>query len=122
MSRGSAHLEQLADMLSELGVGAVNALARLAAQLDLPARLQGDLRVVAAERDDVAVLFFRLPAKALDQSRENAIDAARAEIRNRLAGAAVDADFFVLSADPPALARFARLVKVGFQLVVFLND
>jgi hypothetical protein len=54
-------------VLVELSIGAVNAVARLAAELDLAAGLQGDLRLVARERDDVAVLFFGVPAEALDQ-------------------------------------------------------
>jgi len=37
MPSGSGHFQQLANMLIELGIGAVNALARLAAELDLSA-------------------------------------------------------------------------------------
>ena len=49
-------------------------------------------------------------------------DAARTEVGNRLAGVSVDADFFVLGADAPAVARLAGVVKVGFEIFVFFND
>jgi hypothetical protein len=109
-------------MLGELGISAMDAFARLAAQLDLPARLQGDLRFVARQRDDVAVVLFRLPTKSFDQLAQNAIDAARAEIENRLPRAADDADFLVFGANAPTIGRLTRVVEVGFQLLVFLND
>ena len=41
---------------------------------------------------------------------------------NRLARRPVDADFFVLGADAPMLARLAGVVEVGFELVLFFND
>ena len=63
-----------------------------------------------------------VPAEALDQLPQNKIDAALAEIGNRLARIAVDADFFVFGADAPTLARLAGIVEVGFELVLFLND
>ncbi len=34
----------------------------------------------------------------------------------------IDADFFILGADAPLLARLAGVVKVSFQLVIFFND
>ena len=117
-----AHFEQFADMLVELGVGAVNGLAGLAAELDLTAGLESDLRFVAAERDDVAVLLLRLPAETLDQLPQDTIDAARTEVRNRLPGVSVDADLFVFGADAPEVARFAGGLKVRFEFFVFFND
>ena len=108
-------------MLGEFGVGAVNAIARLAAELDLAARLESDLRSLAAERDDVAVLLVRLPAVALDHFPQDAIDAARTEVGNGLPGEPVDADFFVLGADAPAIARLAGGLKVGFEFFGFFN-
>src|SRR6185503_10879484 len=110
------HFEQLANMLGEFAVGAVNAIAGLAAQLDLAAGLERNLCLVAAERDNVAVLLLGLPTEALDQFPENPMDPARPRVRNRLAGCPVDADFFVLRADPPLLARFTGVVKVRFEL------
>src|SRR3970040_1093060 len=101
-------------MLAELAVGAVNALARLAAQLDLPTGFQGDLCLVALGADDVARLFLGLPAVTVDQFSKNSVDAARAEIRDRLSREAIDADFFVLGADAPLLARLAGVLEVGF--------
>ena len=53
-------------MLRELGVGAMDALAGLAAQFDLPARFQRDLRIAAGQRDDMAVLLLGLPIISLD--------------------------------------------------------
>jgi hypothetical protein len=67
------------------------------------------------------VLFFRFPAEAIDQSLQNRLDAAWSGIRNGFAAAAIDANLFVLGADPPAVAGFPRRMEVFFQLVVFLN-
>jgi hypothetical protein len=108
-------------MLVKFGVGAVNALARLAAELDLTAGLECDLRASAAERDDIAVLLLRLPTVALDHFAQDAIDTTRAEVGNCLTGMTIDADFFVFGTDAPAVARFAGRLKVRFEFFGFFN-
>ena len=123
MSSWFADLERSRAICSvELADGAVDALAGLAAELDLPARLESDLRAAAAEGDDVALLLLGLPAVAVDHFPQDAIDAARTEYGNRLAGVPIDADLLVLGADAPAVARFAGGLKVGFEFFVFFND
>ena len=109
-------------MLVELSVSAVNAVAGLAAELDLTAGLQRDLRLISAERDDVTVLFLGVPAEPLDQLPQNKSDPALAEIGNRLARVSIDADLFVFGTDAPLVARLAGVLKVSFQLVIFFND
>src|SRR5918992_3779592 len=109
-------------MLSELGVRAMDTLARLAAQLDLAAGLEGNLSIVASQRDDTSVLLLRLPAETIDQFSQDELDAARPRIGNGLGGIAVNADLFVLGADPPAIARFPRVVEERFKLFFFFND
>src|SRR5919108_6536963 len=116
------HFQQLANMLGKFGVGAMDAFARFAAQLDLPARLQSDLRFVACQRDDIAVVLLRLPTKSVDQLAQNTIDATRAEIRNRLPRGADDTDFLVFGANAPTVGWLTRVVEIGLQLLVFLND
>ena len=93
---------------------------RRLARFDRPA--ESDLRAIAAEGNDVAVLLLRLPAETLDHFPQDAIDAARTEVRNRLPGVSVDADLFVFGADPPKVARFASGLKVRFEFFVFFND
>src|SRR5206468_128790 len=62
---GVADGEDLAHVFGQLLVGAVHALALLAAQLELPSGLDRDVRLPAIERDDTATVEFRLPAVAL---------------------------------------------------------
>ena len=100
----------------------MDAIAGLAAEFNLPARFQGDLRVGASQRDDVTVLFFRLPSETFDQLPQNKFDAPWPEIGNGFAGAPVDADLFVLGTDAPTVARFARIVEKSFQFFFFFND
>src|SRR5687768_24974 len=98
-------------MLGELGVSAMDTLARLAAQLDLPPRFESNLSIVASQRNDVSVLLLGLPAETIDQRSENELNAAWPGIGNRFGRVAVNTDLFVLGADPPALARLPRVVK-----------
>ena len=61
----------LDEMLAELLVGLVHGLERRAGQLELAAGLEADgaafRAILAAERDDVAVLSDRVPAEAVVQ-------------------------------------------------------
>ena len=114
--------QQLANMLGEFGVSTVDAIAGLAAEFNLPARLQGNLRVAAGQRDDMPVLLLRLPSETLDQLPQNELDPTRAGIGNGFGRISVDADLFVLGSDAPAVARFSRVVEKGFQFCFFFND
>jgi hypothetical protein len=98
----------------------VDALAGLAAEFNLPARLQGNLRVVAGQRDDMPVLFFRLPAETFTQLPQNKLDTLWSEIGNRFARVLVDADLFILGPDAP-LSRGFRCVEVTLSSS-FFND
>jgi hypothetical protein len=55
-------------MLGELGIGTVNAVAGLAAELNLPTGLQGNLRIPPAEGDDAPLLFLLSAARTLLRS------------------------------------------------------
>src|SRR5215470_3041604 len=109
-------------MLAKLSVSAVNIFTGLAAQLDLSARLEGNLRITSGQRDDMAVLLLRLPSESLNQLPQDKFDPALSEVGNGLGRASDNTDLFVLGSDAPPLARFPGVVEVGFQLLFFFND
>jgi hypothetical protein len=96
-------------------------VARLPAELDLATGFERNLRICPAESDDVTILLFRFPPEALDQFTQNEFNAAPPIVWNRFPGAADDSDLLVLRTNAPALTWFAGLVKVGFELIFFLN-
>src|SRR5438093_13636352 len=100
----------------------MDALPGLAAQFNLPAGLESNLRVAAGQRDNMTVLLYRLPIISLAQFPQNMLDTAAAEIRNGLGRAPVDTDLLVFGSDAPALARLSRIVEKRFQLFFFFND
>src|SRR5215467_8034220 len=109
-------------MLGEFSVGTMDAVAGLAAQLDLSTGLQCNLGVAARERDDMPVLFLRLPSESLDQLAQNEFHTPPTGVGNRSRAASIDADFFVLRTNPPTVAGLTRVMKVGFELLFFFND
>ena len=109
-------------MLRELGISTVDAVARLATQFYLPTGLKSDLGIAAAERDDMPVLLLRLPTETIDQLFKNELDSARTIIRNRFAGIVINADFFVFSADTPAVTGLYLVIYLRFHLLFFFND
>src|SRR5229473_3926104 len=109
-------------MLVKLSVSAVNVLARLTAQFDLPARFQSYLCIAAGERDNMSVLLFRFPAESINQLPQDKFDSPPSGVRNGFRGTLVDADLLVFGPDTPPVARFARVVEVSFELFCFFND
>src|ERR687891_2873050 len=103
-------------------IGTMNALAGLAAQLDLSSGFEGNLRIVTGQRDDMTILLLGLPVKSLTQFFKNVLDAAAAEVGNRFGRSPVNADLFVLGSDAPTVARLSGAVEKGFQLFCFFND
>src|SRR5206468_2092251 len=91
--------------------------ALLARELELRARLEGDRRALARERDHAPILLLGLPAVALGQPAQHGLDAARAGEGRGPAARTFDRDLFVLRADHPALARLARPVELLDELV-----
>src|SRR5262249_8677243 len=97
--------DDLADVLGELGARAVHAVAELTAQLDLPARLERDRRLVAAQGHRAPVLLDRPPPVALSQLTQQHLDAPRSGERHRTAVFAAHGDLLVLGAEAPLVAR-----------------
>ena len=106
---------------ARLRLRAVDAVAHLAAELDLPAGLERDRRLVPAQRDDASVLHHLLPAVALGQAAQQRLDAARRRRTARLARRAPHRDLLVLGADAPVLARLGGGREVLDQLVALLD-
>ena len=109
-------------MLGEFFISTVDAIAGLAAEFNLPPGSRVDLRVGASQRDDVTVLFFRLPSETFAQPPQNKFDTPWPGIGNGFARIPVDADLFVLGSDAPAVATFSRIVEKTFQFFFFFND
>src|SRR5262249_6000152 len=76
-----------------------------------------DVAGAHGERDDVAVLFHRLPAEAL-HSLEQCADAVGAFIGQAAQRLAVEGELLVLGADAPIFHRLAALLEVFEELAL----
>ena len=108
-------------MLAELLVGLVHAFERRARQLELAARLEADRAafpaVLAAQRDDVAVLGDGIPAEALGSVSSSVLIPRSPVIWHRRVALAVEAELLVLGADAPSRWRLGTRFEIGDELV-----
>ena len=95
----------------------MNAVAGLAGQLELAARLQRDRRPAPLEGDHVLTFQTGNPAEAIGQPAQHGFDAPRSIVARGAAGLAIDADLFVLGADPPLGARLGAPLEVRDQRI-----
>src|SRR5207244_3678474 len=107
--------QDLAHVLEQLAVCTVDALALLAAQLELTAGLDGDVGLTAIERDNAAAVELRRPTVLFRESLQNALDSLGAAERRRCAAVATHADLLVLRSDPPFRARLRAAANVGTE-------
>ena len=96
-----AHRAQLGPVTLEFCSSLVEGAEGLASQLDLPARLEGDVRVTARKPDNPPLLLDRFPTEVLTHSAENCLDTVRAGKRDRLARSGVDSDTLHLGTNNP---------------------
>ncbi len=101
---------------------AVDALALLAAQLELPAGLHRDVRLPAIERDDPATVGLGLPPEPFGELPQHHLDAAWSAERGRNAALAQHPDLFVLGAHFPLAARLAAGRDVAHERVPISDD
>ena len=109
--------DDLVDVLRELLLVRSGCFADLAAQLELPARLERDRRLAALEGDHVSAFEARLPAEPVREPAQHRLDAARPVVGRRAARPAIDRDLLVLGADAPFAARLRPGRKVLDQRV-----
>src|SRR5690606_3386333 len=110
----------LLEMAARLGAGLVQVIERSAGQLKLPRGLEADRAIVAAHRDDMAVLLDRLPAE-LAQFQQDVANAAGLGIGGSGMGVATIDELFVLGADPPPAGRFLPLLQRRDELFTPLD-
>src|SRR5260370_13530298 len=103
-------------------VGAVDTVALLARQLDLPARLERDSGAIALERENMPVLVFGLEAVVSGHPQQQVLDPARAGVGDSGTVGSADDDLFVLGADPPLRTRLAAILEVADQVVLLFKQ
>ena len=108
-------------MLAKLFIGLMHIFERRPRQLELAARLETHRAafraILAAQRDDVALLGDGVPAEAILQRFEQRADAALALVRHRRVALAVEAELLVLGADAPIGLRLGARLEIGNKLV-----
>ena len=105
----------LIQMRVHLVAGAVQVMERGARELELAARLQRHRLAVLEQGDGVAFLQVGSPAVALKPFKQGA-DAPRPLVGERRVIGEAMAEFLVLRADPPRLARLAAGFEIGDQV------
>ncbi len=116
-----SNFADLDEMVAKFLIGLVHVLEGRAGQFELAAGLEADraaLRaVLAAERDDVALLRDRIPAEAVLEPLEQRADAAFAFIRDRVMSVRIEAELLVLGADAPFVRGLGTLLEISDELV-----
>src|SRR5260370_18991448 len=94
-------------------VGAVDTVALLARQLDLPARLERDSGAIALERENMPVLVFGLEAVVSGHPPQQVLDPARAGVGDSGTVGRPAHDLFVLGTHPPFRPRLAAILQLA---------
>src|SRR5262249_40549752 len=109
----------LRPVLGKLALRAMDALALLSAQFELPARLEGDRCRGPVQRHDTARLQNRLPFITLSKAAQDLFDPSGK--RNGMPVGGADGDLLVFRADTPGLPGFARRLEIVDELLVPLD-
>mmetsp|Transcript_12178 Transcript_12178/g.38569 ORF Transcript_12178/g.38569 Transcript_12178/m.38569 type:complete len:487 (-) Transcript_12178:265-1725(-) len=109
------HRLDLIEVVVDLCTRLVDGLQWRAAELKLPARLEGDALPVLQEPNDVAILHHGLPSEALLQLLEQLPDMV---VVDALVGPKYEPELLVLGPDPPLVAGLAPAEEMLDHLVV----
>src|SRR5687767_3351721 len=113
-------------MMAKLLLRLVHGLKRRAGKLELTAGLKTDSAalwaILAAERDDVALLQHRVPTEAILDAIEQRADAALAVIGDRRMVARIEAELLVLGADAPIALGLRSRLEISDELVARPDD
>ncbi len=118
----TGYFDQLLYVCREFLVGAMDTVALLARQLDLPARLERDSGAIALERENMPVLVFGLEAVVSGHPPQQVFDPARAGVGDCGTVGGADDDFFVLGTDAPLRPRLAARLEVADQVVLLFKQ
>ena len=109
------HRLDLVDMLGVLRRRLVQGLERRAGKLELAARLQGDVRLAAQQRDRIVALGDGFPTEAR-HAFEHGADAVGTIVGERLQGRRMIAEFLMLGAQAPIGPRLVAGSKIFDEL------
>ncbi len=106
----------LFQMAGDFAAGVMDGVELAAGQFELAGRFQRDRGVAARQRDDIAVLFDRLPTEAREAAQQ-CTDAALAFVSRRTQIVKAKTEFLVLGADLPLRFRARTRGDVFHELV-----
>src|SRR5580704_6865273 len=107
-------------MLGEFAMRAMDGLALLARELNLPAGLDCNRSAPTLERDDALVFVVGLKAVALDQQLQNMFDTVGPGKGQGAAIARRNRDLFVFGSNAPLLAWLGATAEITKQVFLTL--